>query len=179
AYVFIWIAAAHALQYLWITSYYAVRTGGARRHAAFLVKSLLAGAAIWTIPALVFAPRALGRLPYDAGLALLVASFVNLHHFVLDGAIWKLRDGRIAKILLGGGGDAPVEPSPPNRARSVAFAVVGAACLVVAVVGGWELEFGFNPAIARNDRARAESAAARLAWIGRDSAEMHLQIGDR
>jgi tetratricopeptide (TPR) repeat protein len=178
AYVFVWIAAAHALQYLWITSYYAVRAGGARRHAAFLVKALLAGAAIWTIPALLFAPRALGRLPYDAGLALLVASFVNLHHFVLDGAIWKLRDGRIAKILLGGG-DAPAAAVTPNRARRFAFAAVGAACLVVAVIGAYELEFGFNPAIARDDLPRAESAATHLAWIGRDSAEMHLQIGDR
>src|SRR5262249_3226525 len=27
---------------------------------------------------------------------------VNIHHFVLDGAIWKLRDSRIASLLLGG-----------------------------------------------------------------------------
>ncbi len=178
AYVFLWIAAVHALQYLWITSYYAVSAGGAKRHAAFLAKCLLAGAAAWTIPPLLFAPRALGRLPYDAGLALLVASFVNLHHFVLDGAIWKLRDGRIAKILLAGGG-SDAAPSPPRRGLRAAFVALGAACLVVAVFGAYELEFGLNPALASNDFPRAESAAAHLAWIGRDSAEMHLQIGDR
>ena len=111
-YVFIWIALAHAAQYLWITSYYAARSGGTRRHAGFFVKCLVAGAAIWTIPGLLFAPNALGRLPYDAGLALLIASCVNLHHFVLDGAIWKLRDGRIARILLGG---ASAEGAPPER----------------------------------------------------------------
>jgi hypothetical protein len=34
------------------------------------------------------------------GLGLLTASIVNLHHFVLDGAIWTLRDGRVARMLL-------------------------------------------------------------------------------
>jgi len=177
-YVFLWIAFAHAAQYLWITTYFAVRDGGARRHAAFLGKSLLAGAAIWTIPALVFAPRMLGRLSYDAGLALLVSSFVNLHHFVLDGAIWKLRDGRIARILLGSGpSDAVVAGSNPRR--RTALALVGAACLGVAVLGAYELHFGVNAGLASDDVPRAEAALSRLAWIGRDGDEMHLQIGDR
>ena len=52
------------------------------------------------MPALVFAPQVLGGLPYDLGLGLMVASAVNLHHFVLDGAIWKLRNTRVAGVLL-------------------------------------------------------------------------------
>jgi tetratricopeptide (TPR) repeat protein len=31
---------------------------------------------------------------------LIFTALVNLHHFILDGAIWKLRDGRIASLLL-------------------------------------------------------------------------------
>ena len=31
---------------------------------------------------------------------LIVTAIVNIHHFVLDGAIWKLRDGRIAALLV-------------------------------------------------------------------------------
>jgi tetratricopeptide (TPR) repeat protein len=31
---------------------------------------------------------------------LIFTALVNLHHFILDGAIWKLRDGRIAALLL-------------------------------------------------------------------------------
>ena len=31
---------------------------------------------------------------------LIFTSLVNIHHFILDGAIWKLRDGRIAALLL-------------------------------------------------------------------------------
>ena len=101
AYGFLWIAAFHALQYLWITTYYATagpmpRPGRLR----YLGKVALAGFAIWTLPALMFAPGLLGRLPYESGLGLIVAAVVNLHHFVLDGAIWKLRDGRVANVLL-------------------------------------------------------------------------------
>ncbi|MCA9510808.1 MAG: hypothetical protein KC560_08910, partial [Myxococcales bacterium] len=99
AYGFVWVAAAHSVQYLWITTYYATARGG-RGRAAFLGKSALAGFAVWTLPGLVFAPALLGGVSYDSGLALLVASCVNLHHFILDGAIWKLRDGAIARVLL-------------------------------------------------------------------------------
>jgi tetratricopeptide (TPR) repeat protein len=31
---------------------------------------------------------------------LIFTAIVNIHHFILDGAIWKLRDGRIAAFLL-------------------------------------------------------------------------------
>ena len=31
---------------------------------------------------------------------LIFTALVNIHHFILDGAIWKLRDGRIATLLL-------------------------------------------------------------------------------
>ncbi len=31
---------------------------------------------------------------------MLFTALVNIHHFILDGAIWKLRDGRIAALLL-------------------------------------------------------------------------------
>ena len=42
AYGFVWVAAAHSVQYLWITTYYATARGG-RGRAAFLGKSALAG----------------------------------------------------------------------------------------------------------------------------------------
>lgn len=31
---------------------------------------------------------------------LIFTALVNIHHFILDGAIWKLRDGKIASLLL-------------------------------------------------------------------------------
>ena len=88
---FIWIALAHSVQYLWIAQRFAARSGAAGLGAGGVVawsgRALLCGAAIWVIPALLFAPGMLGRVPFESGLGLLVAAAVNLHHFVLDGAI--------------------------------------------------------------------------------------------
>ena len=78
------------------------------------------GAALWILPALLFAPGALGDLPYDAGLLVMIAAAVNVHHFILDGAIWKLRDGRIARILIrdpAQRGEPEVTPAATPAAR--------------------------------------------------------------
>jgi hypothetical protein len=124
-YAFLWIAIGHALQYLWVTRYYTGRSGGESRFVPYLGKCLLAGAAVWGVPILLFGPDLLGARAFEAGHALLAAAAVNVHHFVLDGAIWKLRDGRIARILL-----RPREPQPaplPGR--------VGLAWGLVALAG--------------------------------------------
>src|SRR5262249_44382055 len=117
AYAFQWVAMGHFLQYLWITTYYSAASERRVGRARYLGKALLAGAAVWTLPPLLFAPSAIGRLPFDMGLALLTASVVNLHHFVLDGAIWKLRDGRVARMLLREPGEASPETPAPRRRR--------------------------------------------------------------
>jgi tetratricopeptide (TPR) repeat protein len=193
-YAFQWIALAHAVQYLWITAHYARRAGQARSALGFWGRALLAGSAIWTAPALLFAPAALGPLPYDAGLGLLVAAVVNLHHFVLDGAVWKLRDTRVSSILLGapgrpagraGAGAAAGVPAPaPLAARGrlrlwPAFAALGAAGVLINAAAEYEVEFGLRDAAARRDAARYERAAQRLRWLGRDSAQLHFSAGNR
>jgi tetratricopeptide (TPR) repeat protein len=51
---------------------------------------------------------------------LVFTALVNIHHFILDGAIWKLRDGRIASLLLNSRGhisDAAFEASGHFAAR--------------------------------------------------------------
>ncbi|UCE85596.1 MAG: tetratricopeptide repeat protein [Deltaproteobacteria bacterium] len=179
-YAFLWVAYAHSVQYLWVTTYYATTSKASTSRAGYLVKTLLAGAAIWVVPALVFAPGALGRVPYDAGLLLLVASAVNLHHFILDGAIWKLRDGRIARVLIrSAGASGAVEPALPPRFpwRSRAIFAVGAACVAISVFGTLESEFGVRRAVESADVSRLGTAARRLAWIGRDDPEVQLQLG--
>jgi hypothetical protein len=118
-YVGMWVAIAHAVQYLWVTTYYAARDEAHGRRARYLTKALLAGSAIWGVPLLLFSSGPLGPVPHPMGLFLMVAATVNLHHFLLDGAIWKLRDPRIADVLLRGGGDAarlaPNERAPRSR----------------------------------------------------------------
>jgi hypothetical protein len=56
--------------------------------------------AVWVVPVVLFAPEALGTFSFDAGLAMLVGSAANIHHFILDGVIWKLRSRPVARVLL-------------------------------------------------------------------------------
>lgn len=96
----VWVSTAHSAQYLWITAYYAKRSDAGQSARPFLLKSLIAGCSIQVVPALLFGPDLLGKMPWDAGLAATMFAALNIHHFLLDGAIWKLRDGRIARVLL-------------------------------------------------------------------------------
>lgn len=96
------LAVMHSAQYLWITSYYARREAGAeggrswRPLAYFGV--LIAGGIALFVPGPWLASRV---FHYDLTASfLLFSALVNIHHFILDGAIWKLRDGRIAAVLL-------------------------------------------------------------------------------
>ena len=178
AYTFMWVAAGHFVQYLWITTYYAGVAGRPFGKTAYLTKALLAGALIWVGPAILFAPGRLGLLPYDLGLGLLTAAVVNLHHFVLDGAIWKLRDGPIARVLLlaDRSGEAPTA-SDERLVRWLRPAVLaaGAVCVSVALVGFWEPAAG-RRAEQRGDAARKRLAMDRMAWIGRDTPGFHVEL---
>ncbi len=96
------LAVMHSAQYLWITSYYARREAsqGAERSwrplAYFAV--LVAGGIALFVPGPWLASR---LFHHDFAASFLIfTALVNLHHFILDGAIWKLRDGRIAALLL-------------------------------------------------------------------------------
>jgi len=177
AYAFLWIAAGHSLQYLWVTTYYARASSAWSGYGGYLGRCLLAGCAIWALPALLFAPGLLGSLPYDAGLGVLVAATVNLHHFILDGAIWKLRDGRVARILLRAAEDAP-GAAEPARGRWLRRSVFAAGALSLAVLATAPLveQFGFRRALERGDLAGADAAAARLAWMGRDGANLRVGL---
>jgi tetratricopeptide (TPR) repeat protein len=175
-YGFYYVAYAHAIQYLWITTYYATAREPQRGRLGFFWKSVLAGSAIWGIPTLLFAPSALGTLPYGGGLILLVAAAVNIHHFILDGAIWKLRDGRIARILLRSEpSTAPATPPRRASARPLIWAA-GALCAAIFIVEKWERTFGYAEASARHDSRRMETAVRRLAWVGLDDPELQYHL---
>lgn len=205
-YAFLWVGAGHAVQYLWITAYFARRSGNSRSHAGFVTKSLLAGTALWYVPALLFAPGLLGRLPYDAGLAAMVAALVNLHHFVLDGVIWKLRDSRIARVLVGGpaapsrapgaaasatpsatasatastAGQSVAEPAAESAAPAawrVALWSGGTLILLASAASVLLTEFGFNRRFEAGDLDGARLVADRLDTLGQASAEMRLRLG--
>ncbi len=180
AYALMWVAVGHFLQYLWITTYYAAASERAAGRLRYLGRTLLAGSAVWFLPALLFAPGLLGRLPYDMGLGLVTASVVNLHHFVLDGAIWKLRDGRIARALLRSPDDAEASPAAAATAPRFAWAsralwATGALSFIVSL--GLFVDDGLaGRARADDDLQRLSSVQARRRWLGRDSARTRLIV---
>jgi tetratricopeptide (TPR) repeat protein len=182
-YTFLWIAMGHSVQYIWITTYYALNSQRASKPASYYGRCLLAGGAIWGLPLFLFGPDLLGVRAVDAGLGLLVASAVNIHHFVLDGAIWKLRDGRIARILLrakSAATDVARSASTGNGGARAVFAIVAVIGLLYAVAtvfGTFEMEFGVRRSISPPDAARLETAAERLRWIGRANPDVHYNLG--
>jgi len=178
AYVFLWIAMGHSVQYLWVTSYYARASRPEHRIVPYLWKAQLAGGAVWGLPLFLFSPDLLGVRSFDTGLALLVASAVNLQHFVLDGAIWRLRDGAIARVLLRAAVPEPSEAGPPARSWLRPFVWgLGVAYAIATIVGTFEFEVGIRRSLDPPDAGRLRSAAERLRWIGRDSADARYDLG--
>ncbi len=179
-YMFVWVAQTHSIQYLWVTSYYVKKQDPQQNLPRHLLKALLAGAAIYGIPLLVLTPSVLGRVPYDAGLYLMLAGALNVHHVLMDSAIWKLRDGRIARILLRSGeAEGSAEPGSAGLWAWVrpAVYVSGAVGAFLMIAGTIEEEMGVARAGARGDLARVEQAERRLAWLGRESARITALVG--
>jgi len=107
------LAFMHCAQYLWITGYYAERENGPDAppfsFAHYYLVLIVGGIALF-IPGPWLASRLLGHDFVESFL--IFTALVNLHHFILDGAIWKLRDGRIARLLLGR--NAPEQEAIPT-----------------------------------------------------------------
>ena len=96
------LAVLHSAQYLWITSYYHQRDARAAgqsnwRLAGYFV-TLIAGGIALFIPG----PWLVSYIfHYDFTTSFLIfTALVNIHHFLLDGAIWKLRDSRVSSVLI-------------------------------------------------------------------------------
>ena len=107
------LAFMHCAQYLWLTSWVARRESGAEtwqpwRYAAVLV---VGGIALFTAGPWV------SSAVFGADLresTLIFIALVNLHHFALDGALWKLRDPRATAVLFE---PPPAPPAPAVPAR--------------------------------------------------------------
>jgi len=175
----VWISTAHSVQYLWITAYYAKSSEPRTSVRRFLLKSFVAGTAISVLPGVLLAPHLLGNVPWDAGLAATVFAVINIHHFILDGAIWKLRDGRVARVLLRATDEprraAPIE-APAHRlwVRRLVWTIAG---LTVAVP--LMREYATRVVNQNTEPHRIESALRLLRWTGRETVEAHFLIGER
>src|SRR5437660_8907240 len=155
------LAVMHSAQYLWITSYYARREADAegvsrwRPFGYFAI--LVAGGIALFVPGPWLASHV---FHYDFTASFLIfTALVNIHHFILDGAIWKLRDGRIAALLL-------------NSQERIADAASGARSRLAAAFR-WMI--GPTPA-ART--LRISAAVALLAWGTLDQVRYYLALHD-
>ena len=191
AYGFLWIAAAHALQYLWITSYYdgkahPERASGTGR-AGYFARAALCGYAIWVLPAVLLAPGYLGRLSAEAGLSLMVAAVVNLHHFILDGAVWKLRDKRVATTLIA---SAPppqpvTEPEasvprmrPAQRWLAPLIYSLGALALSINLLTSTVDSWAFRRNLNGGDLSAASRATQIMTHLGAASASRRIELAN-
>ncbi len=173
----VWIALGHAVQYLWVTAYYARAARDWSGALPYFGKTLAAGALVYTLPVALFASDALGGPSYEMGLAFLVASVVNIHHFILDGAIWKLRDSRIAKVLIQSGASADDEDVPRVPGLRVGTWSLATACLLAAFFVFAKESWLLPRALDQGNAARSAFILDQLAWLGRDSASRRAATG--
>ncbi len=172
---FVWIAVAHAAQYLWITSHFARAEVGFRGFGNYYGRALLAGSAIWMLPALAFAPA---TDAFDWNFALLLAAAVNVHHFVLDGAIWKLRQSRIARVLIEDRAEAEADERSHGWIRGAVHAAAAFA-LLLSVASLWDRFYVLPAALKEGRLAAAARSLDRQAWFGTSDSITRFQLGRR
>jgi tetratricopeptide (TPR) repeat protein len=124
------LAVLHSTQYLWITSYYQAREARERGDANWkfsrYLLTLVAGGIALFIPGPWIASR-IFHADFAASF-LTFTALVNIHHFILDGALWKLRDSRVAAFLLNSNVRSEDEPPEGRGAfQSTAHWLTGSA----------------------------------------------------
>jgi len=149
----------HSAQYLWITSYYARREATAEkasnwRPLAYFAVLVVGGIALF-VPGPWLASRIFHR-DFTSSF-LIFTALVNIHHFILDGAIWKLRDGRIAALLL-------------NSRERMADAATEAG---TGLAAAWRWLAGSTP---RARYVRVGAAILLLVWGTLDQARHYLAL---
>lgn len=107
------LAVLHSTQYLWITSYYAQREAKASGATTWRMSTYFATLITGGIALFICGPWLVSYIfQFDFTVSFLIfTALVNIHHFILDGAIWKLRDTRIAALLIDQGVRAPTATS--------------------------------------------------------------------
>jgi len=174
------LAFMHCAQYLWITSYYARReteaTGGRFSFGSYYIWLIVGGIALF-VPGPWIASRVLKHDFVESFLIFM--SLVNLHHFILDGAIWKLKDGRVARLLLGGspGETAQVRSRPWDPARSAGGPATGdAATREAAIQTATDIHRPRHTFLRLRPIALAGLALALLAFAALDQTQYFLTL---
>jgi tetratricopeptide (TPR) repeat protein len=160
------LAVLHSTQYLWITSYYQRREARAEgitnwKMGAYFVTLIAGGIALfipgpWLVSVLFH---------YDFSTSFLIfLSLVNIHHFILDGQLWKLRDAKVSSMLVDRSAAQTVASAPlASTVRTSSTARLIARVAIVGLLFLWggleEIHF-----VMRNNQANLGSLqrAARI-----------------
>jgi hypothetical protein len=178
---FLWIVCGHAIQLMWIASYFARQSARWKGYSHYFGKTITAGVAVWVLPVIFFAPDITGRMSVGAGLYLLIASAVNLHHFILDGVIWKLRHSRVSNVLLSRT-EVPESPAEVGESQDWVRRFVWSAASMGLIIGLFEFgsfRYVYESAFRRGDYAKASAVLDRLAWVGYDRANSRMRLATR
>jgi tetratricopeptide (TPR) repeat protein len=132
------LAILHSAQYLWITSYYQRREARAAGQSGWRMTGYLLTLVAGGIALFIPGPWIVSRLlHYDFTTSFLIfTAVVNIHHFILDGALWKLRDSRISALLIDRGAKAQesANKSSPAMQRGLASRVFSSPAFRVSLV---------------------------------------------
>ena len=172
--VFTVIALTHAAQHLWVALHHA-RKNDEEPLASHALRATAAGALVWCVPSLVLGPP-FTALSHDLGLSVLIAAAVNVHHFALDGVVWKLRDPRNSALVRDAQVSVPTGPGSPRRPWPHApWVLAGAAALAVQLL---TLAVGseVSAAAATGDGVHLERMAVAARWLGRDGPRLRAQL---
>jgi Flp pilus assembly protein TadD len=115
------LAIMHSAQYLWITQHFTKRAAaggseGASWSQARYWATLVVGGIALFVP-FPWLASYVGRLDFTTSM-LIVTSIVNIHHFILDGVVWKLRDSRVSSVLVQPNGAASTPQAADRPATS-------------------------------------------------------------
>jgi Tfp pilus assembly protein PilF len=172
------LAVMHSAQYLWITRHYAQRdtarrTAGAGHwsNVSYWGTLVVGGVALF-LPGPWLASY-VGHFDFTSSM-LIVTAIVNIHHFMLDGVVWKLRDPRVAQALVES--DRPVvgtaQPSTRVWGRRVAVwitrPVVVGVLLTLAALDQWRYALAQRDA----DREALETASVLNPYDG----SVHIKL---
>jgi len=176
------LAVLHSTQYLWITSYYQEREARERGDANWkfsrYLLTLVAGGIALFIPGPWIASR-IFHADFAASF-LTFTALVNIHHFILDGALWKLRDSRVATFLLNakettGGAQSEERGALQSVAHWLTSSAPGAKGIRIATVAlllawaamdqlhfYWSSEAGSLPALERAARLNPDDSSVQM-----------------
>lgn len=148
------LALMHSAQYLWITQHFSKREQAAEWSGRQYWLAVIAGGIALFLP-VPWLASTIGHLDFTTSM-LIVTAVVNLHHFMIDGVVWKLRDARVSAALTSDAATV-AEPAAARRGRNRAILALAAFALVaLAAVDQWR----YRLTLREQDTAALQQAIA-------------------